>query len=145
MVQEAPIQIDLSDETSWDKIDDSLLTSDEKRVLREQFWEDTDAIISLTARELEEFKEIMKSEIPEIVSDELDDFVKEQVEEWISMSDFLSEDSETAEKMNMFESAMREWLFGENGIFKLHEISGTAQDRFCLWFSLSMIHEIHES
>jgi hypothetical protein len=36
----APIQIDLSQGNSWDKIDDSLLTQDDKNMLKEHFTEE---------------------------------------------------------------------------------------------------------
>jgi hypothetical protein len=48
MTPEAPIQIDLSQDNSWDSIDSTLLTADEKKLLSEHFKEESDAIIYLT-------------------------------------------------------------------------------------------------
>jgi hypothetical protein len=49
---ETPIQVDLSQDNSWDQIDDSRLTPEDKALLKEQFNEDTEGIIYLTQQEL---------------------------------------------------------------------------------------------
>jgi len=142
MTPDTLVQIDLSDENSWDQIDDSYLTADEKRVLREQFQEDTDAIIYLTEAELQDFKNILASEIPEVVSEELREFWQEQIAEWVSLTDFTSENNES---LWVLESSLHEWLFGDNWIFKLHTISLSARNWIITWLGLSILEQISAS
>jgi len=61
MSLETPIQIDLSQENSWDQVDDSTLTPEEKTLLREHFREESESIIYLTQQELQELKDILGS------------------------------------------------------------------------------------
>lgn len=91
MTAEAPIQIDLSQENSWDKIDDSLLTEEERKLLAEQFSKEAEGIIYLTQQEIQDFKNILSSEIPEIVSSELQEFATEQKIEGLSSSDLVGD------------------------------------------------------
>jgi len=77
MSVEAPIQIDLSDNRSWDQVDSSLLSPEDKRRLAEQFASETQEIISLTQDELQTLRNALQSEVPE----ELVNFISQQREE----------------------------------------------------------------
>jgi len=132
-------QIDLSQEDSWDQIDDSQLTDNEKRVLSEQFREETDAIIYLTQSELADFKNIMQNETPEIVSSELQEFAAEQIKEWFSVSDTLWLSDELSDLVDWFEWTSQEFLFWPEGVFASHEISPNAKDHASAWLTLAIL------
>jgi hypothetical protein len=56
MTLDAPIQINLSQDNSWDQIDDSRLTQDDKNLLKEHFNEESEGILYLTKQEIQELK-----------------------------------------------------------------------------------------
>jgi len=138
MSAEAPIQIDLSQDNSWDQIDDSMLSDDEKRLLAEQFREDTEGIISLTQEELRDFKQIISSETPEIVASELQEFVEEQKNEGLSTSDLIWDSIELWE-IDLLDQYSKEALFWDEWIFKNYSISDTAQDIMSVSLTLSIL------
>ncbi len=143
MSLDAPIQIDLSQDNGWDSLDDSQLSSQEKELLAQQFSEETQGIIYFTQQELQDFKDILKSELPEIVSAELQDFTQEQMLEWLSSSDILSENEVlSSENMDKLDAQSQVILFSEWGVFEGMNISPVAQDHMSVALSLSIIQQI---
>lgn len=135
---EAPIQIDLSQENSWNQVDSSLLTQDEKDMLARQFRAETREVISLTQEELLTLRDAVRSETPETLAT----FMSEQREEGISLSDIMGEDFEYAEDVDALDAYTKEILFGNEGILSALDISDTAQDHFSLALSLSLIERL---
>ncbi len=143
MTAEAPIQIDLSQENSWDKIDDSLLTEEERKLLAEQFSKEAEGIIYLTQQEIQDFKNILSSEIPEIVSSELQEFATEQKIEGLSSSDLVGDMEGLPEDLlDWVDVISYETLFWKEGIMKDIELSDTAKDNIAVSLSLSAIKEL---
>jgi hypothetical protein len=88
MSAEAPIQVDLSQDNSWDKISDEMLSNHEKKLLAEQFKEESEGIIYLTQQELDNFKNILQTQdinlgpsVNTVMGNEMQSFVTEQLSE----------------------------------------------------------------
>ena len=62
MSVDTPIhKVDLSQDSSWDQIDDTFLTQEDKNLLKEQFSEESEGIIYLTEQELTELKTTLEA------------------------------------------------------------------------------------
>ncbi len=146
MALESPIQIDLSQKNSWDQIDDSMLSDQEKKLLAEQFAKESESIIYLTRQEIQDFKNILSSEIPEIVTSELQDFVTEQKEEGLSSSDIVGEANEHAEILDIIDEYSKDVLFWEDGgVFSNLSIDPIAQDTMAVSLSMSILEQLANS
>lgn len=152
MTPEAPIQIDLSQENSWDQVDSLLLTDKEKQTLSEHFSEESEWIIYLTQQELNQLKNILITQnvnlwsvpVNEAMSWELDAFIEEQTSEWISIEDLFEWNTDISAAMSEFapeiETASQELLFWSEGLFSNLEISDTAKDHISVSLVLSIAH-----
>lgn len=155
MTLEAPIQIDLSDDNSWDQIDDSLLSDEEKQILREHFTEDTEGIIYLTQQELQTLKDAIDiSDLPNMPdtalvaarTQDINSFIDEQIEEWISLEDIFSHVEWFPEVFNWLgdnlDTVSQELLFGANGIMDDVELTDTAKDHITTSLSIAWLQAI---
>lgn len=148
MSLENPVQIDLSDENSWDNLDDSQLTPQEKELLAQQFREESEWVIYFTQQELQDFQDILKSELPEIVSVELQEFAQEQKLEWLSSSDLFAGIEWMHEQLewlgNTFDEMSYETLFWENWVMNDIELSDTAKNNISVALTLSCVKQLDE-
>ena len=144
MSVEAPIQIDLSDNRSWDQVDSSLLSPEDKRRLAEQFASETQEIISLTQDELQTLRNALQSEVPE----ELVNFISQQREEWISFQDLFNWIEWIPEEFNQLweqiATISRETLFWESGIMNGVELTHNAKENISTSFSLAALKVLAE-
>lgn len=142
---EAPVQIDISDDNSWDQIDDTHLTEEDKDFLREQFREEQERIIYLTRQELSELSRIVETQrnswispsVRDAMSWELDEFIESQI--GLSLSDVLGEDSE---EFQIVENLAEEFLFGEDWAMTALNLSQRPQQYLTTSLSLSIIEQI---
>jgi len=153
MPTEVPIQVDLSQDSDWDQVDDSLLTQDDKNILKAHFTEETEGIIYLTRQELSELKSTLdttnlSSLSPEIqagtIAWDIDAFVDGQLQEWLATSEVIGWDNElfSADRLDQLDELSQELLFWNEGVFEGMNISPTAQDHIAVALSLSIIHTI---
>lgn len=152
MTLEAPIQIDLSQENSWDQIDDSLLTPEDKTFLREQFREDREGILYLTREEIAELRTTIEATRDprgeawsvHIAGESFQAFIEEQVSEEVSISELLWDTGNT-EIIGNLETEIRDILFGASSPLANLELHEGAQDNFITVLSLSGIRSLAEN
>jgi len=151
MTPEAPQRIDLADVSSWDQIDDWLLTPEDKALLSEQFKEDQESIMYLTRQELTELAQIIEKSTnwendaqSRVIHNEekIQNFLSEQIAEWLSLSDILGEENEG---IQIVESIAADILFWEWAVLSGLNLSDRPQRYLTTSLSLSLIDYIHAS
>jgi len=137
---EAPIQVDLSQDDSWDNIDDIHLTDSEKTLLAQQFSEESEGIVYFTREELQNFKAILASEDPGMYTSQLQEFAAEQLSEGLSSEDILSGVDWLPEGIwESLDKHAEEILFGLEGVLNGLNLSDTARDNIITSLSMSAL------
>jgi hypothetical protein len=153
MSAEAPIQVDLSQDNSWDKISDEMLSNHEKKLLAEQFKEESEGIIYLTQQELDNFKNILQTQdinlgpsVNTVMGNEMQSFVTEQLSEWLSSQDILSNIEWLPEWIwNSLDKHSEEILFGPEWVLKSLDLSDAARDNIITSLSMSVLWKLSDT
>jgi len=149
MTPEAPIQIDLSQDSSWDKIGDEHLTQDEKNLLKEHFTEEHEGIIYLTKQEIKDLKDTITTTVDprweawgtQVLGESFNEFIKQQKSEWLALSDIVESNNDIPEiiraqidaGINGLEDTAKEKLFWDEGMFSSLDISDTRHWEKVCW------------
>lgn len=148
---DAPIQIDLSRDSSWDQVDDSLLTPEDKSLLKEQFNEESEWIIYLSRQELSELKNTLDATSDprwnqgweQGVWESFQEFITDQKQEWLSSSDIFESVEGVPEGLwDTLDALSQEALFWWEGVLKGLTLSDTARDNITTSLSLSILWNI---
>ena len=156
MTLDAPIQINLSQDNSWDQIDDSRLTQDDKNLLKEHFNEESEGILYLTKQEIQELKATIDATRDprwnawgqQVLGESFSAFIERQKTQWLVISDFLVTPENIPAGLegffenyiNSWEELMREQLFWGEGMLSSLNISPMAQDRMSVSMGLSFMN-----
>jgi len=148
------IQVDLSQENSWNEIDSSKLSDAEKRVMSERYNEESEWIIYLTQQELEELKDaIDTSELSSLSSDiqrasrdgDINTFIQNQIAEWLSSADLVEHvewNIFTPELLADFDSISAEALFGNEWLFHGLDLDESVEDMTSVSMSLALLEHL---
>ncbi len=153
MSPENPTQIDLSQENSWNSVDSSLLSLEEKAMLNEKFKQETDGILYLSQQELSELKNILEWEGLNSLSQNIQNgtiewdvsmFIQNQKNEGLSLSDFNPENIKYAAMIEHLEATAQNKLFWVDWVFSWLDISSeTAQQSMSISFVLALLEKLN--
>ncbi len=153
---ETPIQVDLSQDNSWDQIDDSRLTPEDKALLKEQFNEDTEGIIYLTQQELWELKATLDATLDprgemwgqQVLWESFHEFIQQQQEESYTLWEIISGMEwipEWADRLgNLITEITQRELFWSEGLMQAVDVSPVAQENISAALSVSILQTIWE-
>lgn len=148
MSLDSPVQIDLSDDASWDQSQlNDKLTQEEKDFLKEKFNEESEGIIYLTQQELDDLKSIIAIPMDSSRHMSVERFINTQTTEWLAVSDIVESNQDLPDiiraqiegSIDGLEEIANEQLFWEEGMFSSLDISPTAQDHMRVSMSLSFM------